>query len=262
MDSILSTVYPNFRDLGNQITEDGSLICSGKLFRSPDLEGKSPEATAALQALQLDYIVDLRCPVEVMERKDVSLEGTAYQNTPVLPAKPYLSIIVCKAGRMLCLWWLLLHKGQRIKDQKIASYKAIPFSKAYQFAFQLMDRGCSFVFHCTEGKDRTGWLAAVIQYCLGMSKDAVRKEYLKSNECRPGKDRSGLQKYGIPMEQIARGSYCEFVHEELFDLAWNTAVEKYGSFDNYLLQVFQITPERIALWKTHYLQEKKGTSES
>jgi len=255
MNPILSSAYPNFRQLGNVRTKDGALLLPEKIFRSSDLIPKGEEAKEALEELHLDCILDLRCPLEVWERRDLTLPGTTYKNESVLRGPKYLSITVCHAGRLLCLFWMLMGKAQKIKNQKIRSYKDIPFSSAYQTAFQLMDEGKVFVFHCTEGKDRTGWLAAVIQYCLGVDEETIMEEYMKSNLCRPAKDRSWIKKLGVSEEELERGTYCESVHEELLELAWQTAEERYGSFDRYLEEVFQITPERIRKWKAYYVQE-------
>jgi len=38
------------------------------------------------------------------------------------------------------------------------------------------------VFHCTAGKDRTGFAAALVLMALGVSRDEVMKDYLLTNE--------------------------------------------------------------------------------
>ena len=40
------------------------------------------------------------------------------------------------------------------------------------------------VVHCTEGKDRTGWISALLQLNAGANRDQVMSEYLKSNQYR------------------------------------------------------------------------------
>lgn len=256
MNSILAEAYPNFRSLGGLKTADGSVLREGMIFRSPDLEKKDSAVTQALAELKLDYIVDLRCKIEVFERKDVSILGTEYRNLPVLKTKPHLTVVVCWAGKLLATYHMMKGTAKVIQDQKFASYKAICYAPAYKEVFSLMDQGKTFDFHCTEGKDRTGWLAVLIEYSLGRTKEDIFKEYMKSNELRPGKDRSWLTKLGIPAEQVYYASYCEFVHPELFHLAWNQAVSDYGTFDAYLEQVFGITEERKNAWKQIYVTKE------
>ena len=38
------------------------------------------------------------------------------------------------------------------------------------------------VFHCTTGKDRTGWAAAALLTLLGVPKETVMADYLRTNE--------------------------------------------------------------------------------
>jgi protein-tyrosine phosphatase len=38
------------------------------------------------------------------------------------------------------------------------------------------------LFHCTTGKDRTGWAAAAFLTLLGVPKDTVMEDYLRSND--------------------------------------------------------------------------------
>ena len=38
------------------------------------------------------------------------------------------------------------------------------------------------LFHCTTGKDRTGWAAAALLTLLGVPKETVMEDYLRSND--------------------------------------------------------------------------------
>ena len=42
--------------------------------------------------------------------------------------------------------------------------------------------GTSVLFHCTAGKDRTGWVAAIVLTALGVDRDTVYADYLLTNE--------------------------------------------------------------------------------
>jgi protein-tyrosine phosphatase len=47
----------------------------------------------------------------------------------------------------------------------------------------LGDRGqLPALFHCTTGKDRTGWAAAAFLTLLGVPKETVMEDYLRSND--------------------------------------------------------------------------------
>jgi protein-tyrosine phosphatase len=42
--------------------------------------------------------------------------------------------------------------------------------------------GAPVLFHCTAGKDRTGWTAALLLTALGVPREAVLADYLLTNE--------------------------------------------------------------------------------
>ncbi|MBA3490160.1 MAG: tyrosine-protein phosphatase, partial [Longispora sp.] len=49
--------------------------------------------------------------------------------------------------------------------------------------------GGSVLFHCTAGKDRTGWLAAVTLLALGVDREVVYADYLLTNAAIAGSGR-------------------------------------------------------------------------
>ena len=60
------------------------------------------------------------------------------------------------------------------------------------------------LFHCTTGKDRTGWAAAALLTLLGVPKDVVIEDYLRSNE------------YIIPMyRKVIDGAVASGIEEEI-----------------------------------------------
>ena len=88
-------------------------------------------------------------------------------------------------------------------------------------------------FHCTTGKDRTGWAAAALLTLLGVPKDTVYEDYLRSND------------YIIPAYQKAIDSFVKAggdpsipesilgVKKEYLDAAFDEMQTKYGSIEKY-----------------------------
>ena len=89
------------------------------------------------------------------------------------------------------------------------------------------------LFHCTTGKDRTGWAAAVLLTLLGVPKDVVMEDYLRSND------------YIIPMNQkiidgfVAAGGEESIplailgVKKEYLDEAFDEMETQYGTIEKY-----------------------------
>ena len=60
------------------------------------------------------------------------------------------------------------------------------------------------LFHCTTGKDRTGWAAAALLTLLGVPKDVVVEDYLRSND------------YILPMYQgVIDGAVANGIEKEI-----------------------------------------------
>jgi protein-tyrosine phosphatase len=53
------------------------------------------------------------------------------------------------------------------------------------------------LFHCTGGKDRNGWAAAAFLTLLGVPRETVMEDYLRSNE------------YSIPKNQKVIGAFVK-----------------------------------------------------
>lgn len=246
--------YNNFRDLGGLRCSDGRKIKSGMIFRSPVLNTKSAEDIAFLESLKLDCIVDFRSEEEIKARPDPIIKNCKYISVPAFDGKKYKYIVVSNKGKIRCLTL----RGKRIgelKQNKLDSYAEMPFSPAYKTIFALMDEGKRFDFHCTEGKDRTGICAALIELALGRSESDIMAEYLRSEQFRPHKDRSWLKYIGIPKQLIEDISFCESTHEELLRLAYDTVLKKYGSLDEYLEKEYNITEQRRAKWCEIYTEK-------
>lgn len=242
------STFTNFRDLGNA---ENTCIKEGKIFRSSNPADLTEEDKSLIESLGLDSIVDLRSKGEIREKPDFVPKGTKYIHAPVFSDKDFPFIVVTKIAKLKATL-IKDKKNGLIKKDKFESYLAMIDRHAYEEIFKCMDRGETFLFHCTEGKDRTGIAAALIELSLGRTREEALHEYLESDKFRPNKNRDYLYKIGVPKEFVQEINYCEQVHEELFNLALDYAEEKYGSIDNYLESHFGITNERRAKWKETY----------
>ena len=248
--------FKNLRDLGGLACQDGRHIKSGKIYRSPKLYADTPEAKQIIDDLHLDVIFDFRVPEEIKEYPDYVPEGVTYTVAEVYPGDAYPTIVVSKKAKLRAVL-LLFKKGEaqrQIRTDKDNSYKAMPLSKAYNKVWEAMDQGLTFDFHCTEGKDRTGICAAIIEYALGRDEEGIKEEYLYSNVCRPNKDRSWMGKYGVPDTMLSDFVHAETTHLDLLKLSLDAVLEQYDSIDTYLAQHFGITADRMARWRDLYCE--------
>jgi protein-tyrosine phosphatase len=179
---------PNLRDVGGYATAGGSLVRTGLVYRSSELSPIGPDGMRELAALGLKYAFDLRTAAEAASRPDELPDGVERvwldvfadqeQADPArldtLLANPLEANARVGGGRM-----------DALMARAYRSFVTLSSAKgAYGRLFaSLADAGnVPSLFHCTAGKDRTGWAAAALLALLGVPRDTVVEDYLLSND--------------------------------------------------------------------------------
>jgi len=97
--------------------------------------------------------------------------------------------------------------------------------------------------HCTSGKDRAGWMTAIVLTALGVPRELVLRDYLLSNDYhRAGHDRLRLDllKTGIMADPGLLRPVLEQSATYL-GAAFEEADRRYGSFGRFLTHGLEIT---------------------
>jgi len=180
---------PNLRDLGGVRTADGRRIRRGLVFRSPSLARASSRDLATLTALGLRTVVDLRSDGERERAPEEHL----------LPAgATYLVADVNGGGVVHSPMWQLTVLGTAAERRAAfgggraeagfeAKFRDFVTGDQPRRAFGLLlaslaaPGGLPAVFHCSTGKDRTGWAAAVLLAHLGVPADLVMDDFIAGN---------------------------------------------------------------------------------
>jgi len=100
------------------------------------------------------------------------------------------------------------------------------------------------VVHCSAGKDRTGWLVALVQYLCGVEADARLAEYLLSAQA------AELMLSRIPpVPGLATDALEPFVsvEDDYLLSAWELADREHGGIDGYLAACGLSSADRDAL---------------
>jgi protein-tyrosine phosphatase len=170
----------NLRDVGGVPTTDGRHVRRGRLYRSGYLSELDDQDLDAVRALGLRTIVDLRRPDEADLRPtphlpgvtSVSISTSDHDNEfAVLAANLADPIVAANAGEY-----------PRAYNRNIVLRSIDRFRPVFDL---VMDPGNHpLLFHCTAGKDRTGFVAAVVLRLLGVDEDLIRADYVLTNEVR------------------------------------------------------------------------------
>jgi protein-tyrosine phosphatase len=178
----------NLRDVGGYTTSDGSVVRRGVAYRSNQLNPISPGDLQKIAALGLKNDYDLRTEAERQARpdqlppgvKNVSINVWAHEEGADPADMESLLANTQAANQALGNGSAAAMLKQRYREF-VSSDTA---SNAYRKLFLELsnEKQLPALFHCSNGKDRTGWGAAALLALLGVPEDQVFADYLKSNE--------------------------------------------------------------------------------
>ena len=224
----------NTRDLGGYLTEDGRQVRWGLLFRSDHLHDLEREDLETLEALGLRTVFDLRSAGEREGAEDRLPSQTSRVLLPILFPSMDPDVI---AHRILSgdasegYFNDLLQRANR-------SFVLEHGDQLAALVNQLSEPGVlPALFHCTHGKDRTGFASAFILRLLGVPWTTVRQDYLLSNVyLRSNTDRMARFIWLGSLFRISRANARDLleVRAEYLESARSAVLEEYDSIPNYL----------------------------
>jgi protein-tyrosine phosphatase len=165
----------NFRDLGGYVGADGRPVQWRKLFRSDHLGSLTQADVAVVAGLGVHRVCDFRGAQERLTAPCI-LPGAQVQALSIEPTVVQRLTERLEAGDVLTSADMVSLMQQTYRDfvhHNTPRFKAL-------FA-QLLASDAPLVFHCTAGKDRTGFAAALILLSLGVSHEVVMQDYLLTN---------------------------------------------------------------------------------
>lgn len=173
--SHLLTGASNFRDLGGYAVPDGRAVRWRRIFRSDHLAALTQQDMRVLTDFGLERAVDLRGQAESAALA-YELPDVRYHALPIEPTVVQRAKEMARAGRRMTAPVAV----QLMQD----TYRAFVSDNTQQFTGlfeQLLADDTPLVFHCTAGKDRTGFAAALILLALGVPRTVVMQDYLLTN---------------------------------------------------------------------------------
>jgi protein-tyrosine phosphatase len=223
----------NFRRVGEQ--EPGGAMRN--LYRSDHLGALDEHDARQIQALGIRRVLDFR---GVQERAAAlcRLPQVTVHSLPIEPT------IVQKLNDLIAAGHRL--GGAEMSAHMQDTYRGFVRNNTPRFAeffAHLLASDEPTVFHCTAGKDRTGFAAALLLKALGVHDDDVMHDYLLTNErlAMPQESRLGLPREA--MEVLWR------VQPDFLLAAFAEADARYGSLERYPRDGLALGPaqcERLA----------------
>ncbi|WP_067564414.1 tyrosine-protein phosphatase [Nocardia acidivorans] len=214
----------NARDAGGYKTVDGHTVRTGLVYRTGELTKATDADLAELTSRDVKSVHDLRTGMEqqLMGVDKVPAGATEFHNDIIGQAPPQVMMSTLMAGTDLYRAFITAPGANEGFADVLRDIAANPGA---------------VLFHCTAGKDRTGWTSAVLLTLLGVDRDTVTYDYLLSNYYRGAAD----------------GDMLNGVSAAALNSAFDQANQTYGSFDNYVRDGLKLTDADIAALKTKLL---------
>ncbi|HME46847.1 tyrosine-protein phosphatase [Mycobacterium sp.] len=238
----------NFRDVA-----DAAGVRPGRFFRSSELSTLEDDGRAELRRLGITDVADLRSPREVERRGPGRVPGGVAVH--LLPF-PDLAAETDGESPHEHAWNRMMTEqptdesvsdaAARFMTEEYRRFPTLPGAqRAVRRVISLLVDGRPVITHCFAGKDRTGFTVAVVLESVGVDRDAIIADYLRSNDAVSQlRDRildmmsqragSGMTPEAATFAEARLSEDVLGVREEYLDAARRTIDENYGSLDAYL----------------------------
>ncbi|WP_157354953.1 tyrosine-protein phosphatase [Nocardia terrae] len=254
---------PNARDIGGVAANNGvAQIKSGQVFRTDALNHLTGTDQQTLIAAGVTKVIDFRSPTERAQNPDSLPASIPEESLPVYDPNNDFYLFFAKA----------VQGGPTVQQQLLGDGKAAQFMVDYykwmvtdptaraQFGTALKDIANAsgpVLYHCTAGKDRTGWMTAILMSILGTPNAAIYDNYLLSN------DRLAASNKATMDALVAKGLVTDpslfapvlGVQSDYLDAAFAQAVQSYGTMNNFVFQGLGIDGATVGILQAKLIQQ-------
>jgi len=232
----------NFRDVAGTgagyPTASGGRVRRGVFYRSNELQLTAADA-GTLSELGITRIHDLRGQMEIEAHPDVEVPGATWHHVEVsgIPMELVSGLEDAEAA-------------ERVMRQVYDVFVRAPGARA-SYAELLTDLATGplpQLFHCTAGKDRTGWAAVLLLEIAGVDRATILADYLLTNTVSSATRAKYLALIAEHLGEDKRAVYepTMVVEESFLQTAYDSVAELYGSVDGYLHDGLGLSDEVLA----------------
>jgi len=247
----------NFRDLGGYANEQGQQVKWGVLYRSGTFAHSSRADLQGLQQLQLATLVDFRSGGEKDEEPNQLPQPASFT---------VIEIPTLDEGNKALVGEVM----ERVESGNFDGFDpdqfmleanrqfATEFTPQFrQFIHTVLDAGGKpVVWHCSAGKDRTGFASAILLRVLGVPQETVMHDYMESKQhaLDARKNQLLLLRVFKGEEAADKLAIMMGVEEAWLRAAFEEIDARWGSFDNYVREGLQLSDGDIAQLQNQLLE--------
>lgn len=162
----------NMRDIGGYTGLNGRKTKWGKVIRSEELNEITDNDVAYLESIGLKHIFDFRDEAKAERTPDKLPKGVHYHNTPSLTGAPIHPSLINNTAEDPV--------GDFFKG--IYAYQVEERAQIFADVLKVLAKDeTPILFHCSNGKDRTGFMAALILLVCGVPEETIISDYTLTN---------------------------------------------------------------------------------
>jgi protein-tyrosine phosphatase len=234
----------NMRDLGGYQGHGGGRVRFGQVYRAASLAALTGDDLSTLDALGLRCVVDLRG-----EREGARAPSCLPDPAPELVALPVEPTVGASLRDIMATGRAT---GEDVTALLARAYTAYATEKLprYRALLSLVANPARrpIVFHCTAGKDRTGFGAALLLLALGVAREAVMQDYVAT-------DRLWRREVALPAGTPPEAAEAlTRTHPELLDRALDLALAGHAPGDDGLAAALGMDAAGLAALREQLLE--------
>jgi protein-tyrosine phosphatase len=219
----------NVRDLGGFRTEEGKRTRFGFFFRAGDLGTPTKADLRILAARGIESVVDFRSDRERALTPDVLPETVVRSFNVTIDTADVVNMTGDTGDERDAV------KAMQGIYRAMVETARPQFRRFFEIVTDVVN--VPLLFHCSAGKDRTGFTAAMLLWALGVSREDIYADYLMTNE--------GLgDKYAPFCARHPSLAPVMRVEKSYLDAAW-AALDAFGGMETYLTRELNVDIDRL-----------------
>ena len=260
----------NARDLGGYTMLDGRIVQSGRLLRAAHLADATDEDIRNLERLPVTAIIDFRKEQEKVGKVDREVPGARYTSLPVDPSGNAMATATEEEKKKFSgqkkfdVRKVIVFAAFNKKAQAVAQemYPTLLFDPDCQqqfarfFRLVLETENGAVLFHCTQGKDRTGIASALLLAALGADRETIVADFDATNRVYEKDVRKYSRRvkfWGGKEEEVGVVKAFLGCNTENFIKALDRIDQEFGSLQAYLKGPIGLTDADIQTLRERYL---------
>ncbi len=263
----------NARELGGYKTLDGLFVKRGLILRSAKPVGASEADLLRLQKVySLATIADFRMSYERAAQPNPFMQGVEDEWCPIIDENLINPNVSSgeksddKSEEKEFARLTYIVKIKMVYDMMYVDFlKGAQGKEGYRKFFKLLlalPEGKSLLFHCSQGKDRTGLGAMLILSALGVDEKTILQDFLFTNVFNAdliASERAMLVRHKVPESSMMEYlTVLDMVDERFMQNALNYMKETYGSVMGYIHEALGITEAEVMELKRKFLTQSES----